>query len=531
MSQPVQGPDGNLYQFPDGTSKEAAIGYFRKKGIGDISSVPSQAKQDINFNVRSHLADVPRPKVNMQRTFEGDPDIRIGSKIMGNVLKEQGASMARMTYPGILYVLYRAHQGDPKYREIANNLPNEIMFNGLMMMAGGMEAEGESPLLTKGATKPVQAIKGLKLTAEQQEAYTAAIDKANARMASDMAKYQSDTQTARAEWVNKAYEHKAGMAEAERVSNRQMALERGSETSTKLTMKNVADTHTAVKAQLDARWDTWRRQMAGTQVDATKISQLVNNAKAEFLRGSPPNVKQFNDLMKEIGVDVGEEGETAVMPGKSTSTPIETAQVHYSSLGEKLSGGGLPGNVYQAMKYVREGIGDLMGQASESRGMGSFYEALKKDYSQFMNDWHDTSSTGSPLAKILQAKDWPAVQKQINGPAGDRLLQTMSRYRRYGAKPVLPQAVRQMTAEADALAKPRIPAMPKKLKAKTPPELEQVTAPKPKAPRGGAGARLAGRVAGKIVGGKLGSMAGHPLIGYGIGGEAGERLVENLQKK
>lgn len=34
MTQPIQGPDGNLYQFPDGTMKDAAVSYFRKKGIG-----------------------------------------------------------------------------------------------------------------------------------------------------------------------------------------------------------------------------------------------------------------------------------------------------------------------------------------------------------------------------------------------------------------------------------------------------------------------------------------------------------------
>jgi hypothetical protein len=32
--QQVQGPDGNMYQFPAGTTKDAAIAYFKKKGIG-----------------------------------------------------------------------------------------------------------------------------------------------------------------------------------------------------------------------------------------------------------------------------------------------------------------------------------------------------------------------------------------------------------------------------------------------------------------------------------------------------------------
>lgn len=34
MPVQVQGPDGNTYHFPDGTDKNAAIGYFKKKGIG-----------------------------------------------------------------------------------------------------------------------------------------------------------------------------------------------------------------------------------------------------------------------------------------------------------------------------------------------------------------------------------------------------------------------------------------------------------------------------------------------------------------
>lgn len=41
MGVTVQGPDGNSYQFPDGTDKTAAIAYFKKKGIG--AKPPSEA--------------------------------------------------------------------------------------------------------------------------------------------------------------------------------------------------------------------------------------------------------------------------------------------------------------------------------------------------------------------------------------------------------------------------------------------------------------------------------------------------------
>lgn len=43
MSQPVQGPDGKLYQFPEGTTKEAAVRYFKSKGL---SGVPTNRVND-----------------------------------------------------------------------------------------------------------------------------------------------------------------------------------------------------------------------------------------------------------------------------------------------------------------------------------------------------------------------------------------------------------------------------------------------------------------------------------------------------
>lgn len=40
----VQGPDGKTYQFPSGTTKDSAISYFKKKGIG-APAIPDATKQ------------------------------------------------------------------------------------------------------------------------------------------------------------------------------------------------------------------------------------------------------------------------------------------------------------------------------------------------------------------------------------------------------------------------------------------------------------------------------------------------------
>jgi hypothetical protein len=74
MPVQVQGPDGKTYQFPDGTDKAAAIGYFKKKGIGvkqdNIPSMSSATPAAPSFRERvgafvdaatQPIANPPRP--------------------------------------------------------------------------------------------------------------------------------------------------------------------------------------------------------------------------------------------------------------------------------------------------------------------------------------------------------------------------------------------------------------------------------------------------------------------------------------
>src|SRR5215469_10781837 len=49
MSVTVEGPDGNNYEFPDGTDKTAAVAYFKKKGITGASA---PADEDFTSNTK-----------------------------------------------------------------------------------------------------------------------------------------------------------------------------------------------------------------------------------------------------------------------------------------------------------------------------------------------------------------------------------------------------------------------------------------------------------------------------------------------
>lgn len=59
MSVTVQGPDGNNYEFPDGTDKAAAVAYFKKKGITSAKPSPAPGPKwgtrgDVLGNVWEH---------------------------------------------------------------------------------------------------------------------------------------------------------------------------------------------------------------------------------------------------------------------------------------------------------------------------------------------------------------------------------------------------------------------------------------------------------------------------------------------
>lgn len=83
-TQPVQGPDGNLYQFPSGTTKEAAISYFKKKGIG-APSTGTPIKDTSTLQAR------PKGVGTWLENLEGDIRTGQGSTWLGRAFKKMGA--------------------------------------------------------------------------------------------------------------------------------------------------------------------------------------------------------------------------------------------------------------------------------------------------------------------------------------------------------------------------------------------------------------------------------------------------------
>lgn len=113
MGVQVKGPDGKTYQFPDGTDKDAAIRYFKKKGISSssrageahISATPGGAKEwlkELEADIRSGSQFTLPGRIIHKMGAQGtDVGVRPGSgdmlmsPILGPIHAAQGVSESR----------------------------------------------------------------------------------------------------------------------------------------------------------------------------------------------------------------------------------------------------------------------------------------------------------------------------------------------------------------------------------------------------------------------------------------------------
>lgn len=108
MPVTVQGPDGKMYQLPDGTDRDAAIGYFKKKGIGaappEAPAAPMTKPGTFDYHppgtepgaAQGSFADtVLRPIGNVGRAIARTPgDLFTSAKQAITALPSQAASFA-----------------------------------------------------------------------------------------------------------------------------------------------------------------------------------------------------------------------------------------------------------------------------------------------------------------------------------------------------------------------------------------------------------------------------------------------------
>lgn len=289
------------------------------------------------------------------------------------------------------------------------------------------------------------------------------------------------------EEVQEARRHNAAL---ERAASRKEAIADGLHAASQRMGDELRVLDKKVRQEANEKYRVVREATQGESIPANQLTDAVKRAQAK-LQGSKENVTIFQDILKRRGadekpqtlqyggLDVTPESplyerarlayEQEGLPTHQEPVPVTFAdlQGYYSELGDRLAAGNLPGDVYQAVKGLRDSIGSMMQRMAEARNAGSQLREAQRFYSDYMRTFHEPtgpSHSGSPVAQALRAEDPKYIRAPFTGSSGARGIEMLAKYDADLAKRV--RSLAKLQDEHDSIStagKPKpIPAKPAK---------------------------------------------------------------------
>lgn len=469
-------------------------------GGGDwfAANAPTQRKVESPIAAPGVKSPIP-PKGTLPPeipTYAWTGDVRRGSDI-GPTLGSMAKGLGQVSTPGIVGSLVeRFRPGTvPKQAGVLPLSQVPAAATQALALGGGLEGMLEGPPKPPVARVPeVPPEFTSTLTPEQQAEFTRKLDVANQPYLKELR--QQDLATRQNGIASKLYD-------------------------------NVQQTHEAVRGGLNQRWEEMRNAVGETPVATKPILDSIDKARAQ-LAGVPEDLRVFNQIVnymdQQAGQQMGAEAERALAQGDQAGLerwiseraagegapqapegiPWNDARRQFTALGEQWAK--TSGNVRRALSTVKDAYDTALGDTAKAAGQGDAYTSLKNDWHQYMEDWQGKG----PLAKVLSAQHPNLIVPTVLGRGNALLAEQMGRYGTAGADPRIAQEMLDVTQAGKRAPLPAVAPPP-------PPEgtVNPIT-------------RHAMRIAGKIIGGKIGSMVGHPMIGYGAGGELGSELANQM---
>lgn len=150
-------------------------------------------------------------------------------------------------------------------------------------------------------------------------------------------------------------------------------------------------------------------------VPLTDLAEAARHAEANILKGSQESIKQFRELARKAPEDEGvTTGGVTFPPGSKLfemlqeqgalepggTLPFDQLQGYSSEIGRKLAAGNLPGDIYQALKYVKEKIDAAKSTIAERNGAGKLLRTADDFWREYMDLFYDKDSA---IAKVREA--------------------------------------------------------------------------------------------------------------------------------
>jgi hypothetical protein len=249
-----------------------------------------------------------------------------------------------------------------------------------------------------------------KLTAKNEAAMHEADIKTEGSSADTLAKNNAD-RIAHEQAVKDVTEHNANVdAQTNRAASLDSQLREGSEDLG----NQIVDLDKKLREEGNQKYDTVTAKVAGDKgVPTDTIVQAAKKARS-MLKGAPESIRQFTDLMKkEADTEAPVANGVAPEPGtglyklmqeqglipEAETMPFDQLKGYSSELGRKLAEGGLPGDVYQAIKYLKQQIDAAKVAIAERHGATADLAAADKFWQQFQDTMYDKDSA---VAKVRE---------------------------------------------------------------------------------------------------------------------------------
>ena len=185
------------------------------------------------------------------------------------------------------------------------------------------------------------------------------------------------------------------------------------------------------KVREEAKQGSGERALTGKESTASLVAGklLKNGMSPKDLRstllnqGFPP--RQIDAIVATIpgAVDAA---------NASGAVPFDEARAQYTALQRQMyAGRGLPGDVYNALKQVRDQLDTNIRKSLPDGAARNFYDSRKASYAQYMQDFYD------PDGAFTKIKGAPTSVDRLNiltGKWGKEALDAMARYRQFNPK-------------------------------------------------------------------------------------------------
>lgn len=286
--------------------------------------------------------------------------------------------------------------------------------------------------------------------ASVEEKNRVAAESAAQKNTENAAAFDQKNAAATAEYKQTAEETMKANREALVAASRDAAVHRSIEEGSKVLGERVKDLDTKLRGEANVKYqevtkatnrvDPATGQLADPGVPLSQLSDAVTHAENNILKGSPESIKQFRDISSQAaeadesatlhadGAAASPDSgifkrlmETAKRQGpesdlykqlagdglmdEPSTVSFEQLRGYSSELGTKLAQGNLPGDVYQAMKYLKEKIDAAKAVVAERNGVGPQLKSADAFWRSYQELLYDPESSLTKVRKAVGVKN------------------------------------------------------------------------------------------------------------------------------